>query len=146
MKYSRVVFVMLLGLALSCAPARAQLFPMAPPAFDPNAYGFGGFGGFGHGYNPGYPGGGWNGQPQQPPQPPSPPPIHGLSRAQCINFEFQDVRPSAALKLRIIRTAPATRKILYQRALFVMKHDTDALAKATANWVRLQIEAIPQGS
>lgn len=149
MKYPSVFLGVVLVLAFACADARAQGFPMAPPAFDPNVYGHGGFfggGGFGYGWNPypGFPGGGWGGQPQ-PAQPPAPPYIPGFTRAQCINFAFHGVRPSAALKLSIIRTTPANRKVLYQRALFVMKHETDALAKATADWVRQQIEAIPHG-
>jgi hypothetical protein len=151
-----------LVVTLTCAPVRAQ-FAMAPPAFDPNVYGgyaqgygygYGGFNGY-NGYNPnagyngnnGFPGyfpgnGGQWGQPQHPPAPYFP----GFSRAECINFEFSGLRPSAELKLRITRTNPKDRKVLYQRALFVMKHDDDALAKATADWVRQQIEAIPQGS
>lgn len=150
MKISAVVRVALL-VTLTCAPVRAQ-FAMAPPAFDPNVMpaAYGGYAsGYGYGYNGynGYPGyfpgqGQWGGQPQQPPAPYLP----GFSRPECINFEFSGLRPSAALKLRILRTRPQDRKVLYQRALFVMKHGDDALAKATADWVRQQIEAIPQGS
>lgn len=141
MKYLRAVLLMALAFSLSGAGARAQLLPMPPPAFDPNVmYGYGG--GYGGSWNPypGYPGGGWGGQP---PPHPAPPYLAGFTRAQCINFEFRGVRPSAELKLRIVRTAPANRTVLYQRALFVLKYETDAPARATANWVRLQIEALP---
>lgn len=118
MKY--LIIALLLALSTS---AHAQFIP-----------GYNGFPGFN-------PGGGWGPQPQQPPAPYLP----GISRAEAINFEFTCLRPSAALKLRITRTSPDVRKVLYQRALFVMKHDTDNMARATADWVRQQIEAIPGG-
>lgn len=131
MKY--LIIALLLALTTS---AHAQFFPFQPVIQPGYGYqpGFNGFPGFN-------PGGGWGQQPQQPPAPYLP----GISRAEAINFEFTCLRPSAALKLRITRTAPEVRKVLYQRALFVMKHDTDNMARATADWVRQQIEAMPQG-
>lgn len=73
---------------------------------------------------------------------PQPPYLPGYSREECINFDFHQ-RPSADIKLRITRTAPADRKVLYQRALYTMKFDTDVPAKETADWVRQEIEHIP---
>jgi hypothetical protein len=78
--------------------------------------------------------------PAQPPIPPEPV-ARPLSRHECINFAFAAHRPSAFLKLRIERSTPDNRKVLRQRALFVLKFDTDPLARGTARWVFGQLEA-----
>ena len=102
---------------------RPMLPPMMPPMLPPPVI-----------VQPGFPGG----QPLPPPQQFIP----GFSRPEAINFDFHGVRPSAELKLRIQRTDPAVRKVLYQRALFTLKFESDELAKATADWVRTEIEHI----
>lgn len=76
--------------------------------------------------------------PAQPPIPPEPV-ARALSRAECINFDFAAQRPSAFLKLRIERTSPDNRKVLRQRTLFVLKFDSDPLARGTARWVFTQL-------
>ena len=84
------------------------------------------------------PGGGYQQLPPQ--QAPAP----GFTRAECVDFDFHGRRPSAELKLRIQRTPPENRHVLYQRALYTLKFDTDVLAKGTADWVRTEIEHLAQ--
>lgn len=133
MKSTRGILTLLFVLCLWPGLVHAQWLAMPAPAFDPHA-----------GWNPypGFPGGGWGGQVPQPP--PMPPQVPGFSRTECVNFDFHGLAPSALLKLRITRTAAPLRKVLYQRALFVMKFETDQMVKNTANWVRLQIEQLPR--
>lgn len=110
-------------------PWQQPLFnrPFYPPAYQPyhpaNAF---------NPYNP-Y---------QPPPRPPEP--VAGpLSRGECINFDFAETSPSAFLQLRIERTSPENRKVLQQRALFVLKFDTHPLALGTARWVAEQVARLP---
>ena len=128
--FALTLFLSLLSLG-HAASAHAQLLYFPPQGMPP---------GWGSPiFQPGWhPAPGW-GYPQQPPQAPY---IPGFSRAECVNFDFHGVRPSAMLKIRIERTDPYNRKVLYQRALFVLKFETDPLIKGTADWMRLQIESI----
>lgn len=119
-------------LVLAClltlpALARAQWMMPPPWTFHPG-YGY-------QGYNP------YN--PYQPaPRPPEPVAMP-LSRGECINFDFAVTSPSAFLKLRIERTTPENRKVLQQRALFILKFDTHPLALGTARWVAEQVARLP---
>lgn len=97
-------------------------------------------------YQPYHPGNAFNPynpyNPYQPPHPPEPV-ARPLSRAECINFDFAVTSPSAFLKLRIERTTPENRKVLQQRALFILKFDTHPLALGTARWVAEQVARLP---
>jgi len=66
--------------------------------------------------------------------------VHGgLSRRECINFDFAGEKPSARLKMRIERTSKENLKVLLQRAFFTLTYGTDPLSRGTATWVREQI-------
>lgn len=65
-----------------------------------------------------------------------PRPTLAMSRREVIDLDFRDLRPSAEWLLRFRATPRDLLAILYSRTGFVLVHETDALARGSAAWVR----------
>jgi hypothetical protein len=80
-----------------------------------------------------------------------PSPRRGFTRSEAQDLRFDSLRFSSELLLRLERTSPDVRKILAQRAAFVLTYSKDPLERANADklirWLRrMESPGLPPGT